>query len=264
MARSSEPGRTAASRLFAVLYSFSRSRPILSLTEVSAIAGLPVATAYRILQELAASGAVERLPGGKYQIGLRLWEIGSLAPRQRDLRRIARSVMQSLHEATNETVQLAVPKAEGALVVEKISGTRTASNVTEVAGVLPFHATAVGKIFLGFGPEELIEQMSNRALRKFTPFTSTDWAALVEERLTIRREHVAYSREELTLGTASVAAPIFDVTGDVVASIGILTSSTMALARLTPSVRVASLSVSERIGYRSEEREGAEGSPGLH
>lgn len=252
MARTSEPGRSTASRLFAVLCAFSRARPILTLTEVSTLTELPSATAYRILQELAVCGALERLPGGKYQIGLRLWEIGSLAPRQRDLRRVARAVMQSLHEATNETVQLAIPKPDGALVVEKVSGTRKASNVTEIAGVLPLHATAVGKIVLSFGPEGVLDQIANKDLRRFTPFTSTVGKALAEECATIRRERIAYSREEFTLGTASLAAPVFDADGELVAAMGILTSSTMALARLRPTITVASLSISERLGHRAD------------
>jgi DNA-binding IclR family transcriptional regulator len=249
VAASSEPGRSTADRLFTLLYAFERGPATMTLTELSLATGIPIATTYRITRELLAAGALERNADGTYQIGMRLWELGFRAPRQRSLRHVARPVMENLHEATSTTVQLVVLDGHRAVCVEKVSGSRSATNVTEVAGKLPLHATGVGKVILAFTPEERAN-VASRPLRRFTPMTVVDQSALDGELVRMRRDYVGYCREEMTIGTASVAAPIFDLNGEFVAALGVLTGSPAALPRLAPTVRAAALTISQRLGHR--------------
>lgn len=249
MARSSEPGRSTANRLFAILDAFDRRHAVLTLSEISERSGIPMPTAMRLLRELVSWGAVERNTDHSYQIGVRLWQVGWLAPGPRDLRRVARPIMEHLHEATSEAVQLAILNNSSALAVEKISGSRSARNVTEVAAPLPLHATAVGKVMLGFTDGLYERTLGGRALRVFTPSTITNHRQLSEEIRASRRDHLGYSREEFTSGTSSVAAPVFAADGELVAVLGILTSSPIALRRLAPAVRTAAMSISDRLGH---------------
>lgn len=250
MAVSREPGRSTASRLFAVLGAFDKAEPVLTLTRIAELAGLPLATAHRVTGELTRAGALERNEDGTYQVGLRLWELGSLAPRQRDLRRVARPMMQNLHEATGATVQLAVLDGRRALVVEKLSGSRSAANITEVAGGLPLHATGVGKVILGFTAAEEGLLGDGEVLSRYTGRTVTDLAQLHRELVRVRQDYLGYSYEELTAGTASAASPVFDAQGRFVAALGILSDAPVRLRRLAPAVRTAALSISQRLGHR--------------
>lgn len=251
MGVSAEAGRSTASRLLAVLGAFDRRHPIMNLTRLSKVSGISLATTHRIAKELVRWGALERNPDGTFQIGLKLWEIGSLAPRQRELRHAARPILDSLHEATGEIVQLAVLEQHQALVVEKVSGTRAVSNVTEVAGRLPLHATGVGKVFLSFGPPELLEDALAEGLRQFTERTITDAAHIQAAVRRARRESVAYCRDEMTPGTSSVAAPVFDSDGRLIAAVGVLAGSGASLSRLAPAVLTAAGSISRRLGLGS-------------
>ena len=248
MSNTREPGRSTASRLFAVLEAFKSRGPLLSFTEIGEITGLPLATTHRVTRELLKVGALERNADGMFQIGLHLWELGALAPRQRDLRRVAQPMMASIHEATGEVVQLVIFENGRAICVEKISGSRAVGNVTEVARALPLHATAVGKVILAFSGEHFDDLIGAR-LRRFTPQTLVDRDRLRAEVEKLRQEYVGYCREEFTLGTASVASPIFDADGHFVAALGILSSSPVGLPRLAPAIRTAALSVSQRMGY---------------
>ncbi|OLT06904.1 hypothetical protein BJF90_14945 [Pseudonocardia sp. CNS-004] len=83
---SSEPGRSVLDRALAVLGSFTDERPEQSLGEIVAATGLAAATVHRLVAELVAWGALERPVRGRYRIGIRLWQIGALAPLARDLR----------------------------------------------------------------------------------------------------------------------------------------------------------------------------------
>ena len=76
------PGRSVLGRALAVLDSFSNGRPEQTLGAIAQETGLPSATAYRLVNELVAWGALERVGRGRYRIGLRLWQLGSLAPRR--------------------------------------------------------------------------------------------------------------------------------------------------------------------------------------
>lgn len=248
MPTSLEPGRSTANRLFAVLGAFEEFEHTPTLSEISAHAELPMATTHRIVRELLEAGAIERNDDGRFQIGLRLWEIGSLAPRQRDLRRIARPVMDGLYEATEETVQLAIAHQRLAFCVEKVSGLRSAANVTEVAGGLPLHATGVGKIILAFSSTDGLAALGRRRLRRFTARTVTDHALLADEVAATRQNYVGFCREERTPGTASVAAPIFGSEGEFVAALGVLTPASRDIKRFIPLVRAAAQTISNRLG----------------
>ena len=155
-------GRSVISKVVALLDAFTPASPELSLNELAALTGLPVSTTYRLASELVAWGGLERVEGGGYRIGLRLWEIGSLAPRGETLREVALPFMHDLYEATHENVHLAVLDGTEALYVEKLSGRRAMPVRTRRGGRLPLHATAVGKVLLAYGPEQPVPRDRRR------------------------------------------------------------------------------------------------------
>ena len=68
------------SRALSLLGAFDEHHRRLTLSELAARAGLPVATAHRLVGELVAWGALTRVPSGEYVVGRRLWDVGLLAP----------------------------------------------------------------------------------------------------------------------------------------------------------------------------------------
>lgn len=243
---STETGRSVSSRLLAVLGCFDLARPTLSLTEVARTSGLPLSTARRLLLELTEWGAVERLPDQRYRIGIRLWQIGSLALQQRDLRDAAVPFMQDLYGATKENVQLVVLDGTQALCIEKISSAKAVPTATHVGGRLPLHATGVGKVLLAYSPAGVLRTAIERGLARMTPNTITEPGRLAAALREARSRGLGYSYEEMTLGAVSVAAPIL-VAGDVLCgAIGIVTHSHTRLDRLAPAVHAAALGISRR------------------
>ncbi|MFF7547122.1 IclR family transcriptional regulator [Streptomyces canus] len=243
-----EPGRSSTSRVFAILHACRRSPTPLTLTELARRSGIPAATAFRLTRELIAEGALERNDDGSLQIGIGLWELGAAAPRQRGLRHAARPVMQSLAGHTRAVVQLAVAGHHEAVCVEKITGSRAVTNVAEVARGLPLHATGVGKVILAYcddpGVRAVLEATS---LRRYTARTIAGPGRLAAEVAGVRAAQVGYSRGELTVGTTSVAAPVFDAEGRFVAALGLLAPEAERVDRLAPEVRRAADAISRRL-----------------
>jgi DNA-binding IclR family transcriptional regulator len=87
-------GPSVASKVFAILEAFSPGEASLSLTRISRRTGLPIATAHRLAMELVRLGGLERDRGNKYRVGVRLWEIGSLAPERGGLRELAKPFLE--------------------------------------------------------------------------------------------------------------------------------------------------------------------------
>ena len=123
-ARTRIDDRSVTARAFAVLEAFTPSSPTLTLSEIARRAGLPLTTAHRLAGELRAAGALEREVDGSYRLGLRLWEIASLAPRGVPLREAALPFLEDLYEVTHENAQLGVREGHDVVYIERIAGRR--------------------------------------------------------------------------------------------------------------------------------------------
>ena len=245
-------GRSVISKVVALLDAFTPTTPELSLNELAAETGLPVSTTYRLASELVAWGGLERVAGGGYRIGLRMWELGSLAPRGESLREVALPFMSDLYEATRENVHLAVLDGAEVLYVEKLSGRRAMPVRTRRGGRLPLHATAAGKVLLAYAPESLFRETVAAGLRRYTAHTIIAPGHLRRALTEIRRSGIGYAREELTVGSLSVASAILDGEGDALAAVSVtLRSGRGDLRRLGPAVHTAAISISRGLQERA-------------
>jgi DNA-binding IclR family transcriptional regulator len=250
MPRTSEPGRSVSSRLLQILFAFRPQRSQLSLADLCRHTGLPHATVRRLVHELVAAGALDRTPDGRFAVGLRLWELGTLAPQSVPLRTVALPDMEDLHTALKQHVQLAVLEGYEAVVIERLSARKAIDLISSVGGRMPLHSSAVGKVLLAHAGRELITDVLDGGLERFTPATVTDPARLRAELAACRRSGTATVREELTGGADSVAARIVDSDGDVVAALSVVISSgSHDLAAVMAPVLASAFSISRRLGW---------------
>ena len=238
-------------RAFAVLEAFTPERPSLPLSEVSRRARLPLTTTHRLLGELCDSGALERNADGSYRVGLRLWEIGSLAPRGVPLREAAMPFLEDLYEVTHENVQLGVREGRDVVYIERIAGRRAVGVLTRVGGRFPLHASGIGLVLLAHAPEPIQREVLEAPLQRFTDYTITDPVRLKRVLAQVRREGVAVSDRQVTDDALSVAAPITDPSAEVIAALSVVaTASATVAARLAPAVRAAALGTSRALSAR--------------
>jgi DNA-binding IclR family transcriptional regulator len=239
---------SVAGKVMAILEAFAPGGVRLTLTEICARAGLPLATGHRLVGELTGGGFLERLPDGSYRVGTRLWRIGAQASAAKSLRELALPYMEELYAETHENVQLAVRCGDKALYVERLRGPRSVPIVTRVAAELPLHATGVGMVLLAFAGDDVIEEIIGQGLRAYTPRTVTDGDRLRACLADVRRRGYAVTREEMSLGTCSVAGPVRDADGSVFAALSLVTRRTHAEPRrLVPAVLAAADALSRDV-----------------
>jgi DNA-binding IclR family transcriptional regulator len=201
-------GQTVTAKAVRILDAFAGNQTELTLSDISRATDLPSSTVHRLAQELVNWGGLERTATGRYRVGIRLWEIAARSDRSYGLRDAAMPFLQSLFDLTRQHVQLAVLDGRDALLVEKISGPRAIPTFGRVGGRLPLHASAVGKALLAFAPADIQEAVLSSPLASYTPTTITTESALRRELAEVRRQGFAVSREEVTPGVVSCAAPI--------------------------------------------------------
>lgn len=247
-------GETVTTRVLALLDAFTAERPEMTLTEISRRAGLPLSTTHRLVAELANWGALERTDDGRYRIGLRLWEVGALAPRGLGLRESAMPFLEDLYAVTKQNVQLAVLDGTEVVYVERLAGRGAVNVITRVGGRLPLHATGVGLVLLAHSSPELQEQVLAAPLQRFTAKTISQPDELRRVLAEVRRTGVAVSDRQIELVALSVAAPVRGPRGDVVAALSIVVPSEHDSRAYVPVVRAAARGISRVLGAPERHR----------
>ncbi|MEQ3552697.1 IclR family transcriptional regulator [Pseudonocardia nematodicida] len=250
MPRTGEPGRSVSSRLLDVLFAFRPERSALTLADLTRATGMPHATVRRLVLELTAVGALERRDDGRFTVGLRLWQLGTLAPMTEPLRGLAQPFMEDLYTALHQHVQLAVLEGHQAVIIERLSAPEAVELVSQVGGRLPLHCSGVGKVLLGHGGTELLERVLAGGLRRYTARTPTDPDAVRAETAECRRTGTATVRGELSVGADSVATRIVDAHGTVVAALAVVVrAESVRPAAVLPSVVASGLGISRALGW---------------
>ncbi|MFW0795899.1 IclR family transcriptional regulator [Gordonia sp. CPCC 205515] len=195
------------------------SRPM-TATEVAQTMGLPRATTFRLLLTLEEEGFVER-EDTRYSLG---WDLARLAggidPATRLAPRVD-GVIGDLAEELGETVTLSLRRGRFDLdLVVQANPRRVGMSVTDLPGQRwPLHASATGKLLLSeLADDELIDATSGR-LEALTERTITNYVDLRNELQTTRERGWAITDEELEEGIFSVAVPIRDSSGGLLAAL---------------------------------------------
>jgi DNA-binding IclR family transcriptional regulator len=110
--------------------------------------------------------------------------------------------------------------------------------VSQVGSRLPMHATGVGKVLLAYAPEETRVAVFEH-LTRITPYTITQPGRLREQLRRVHADGYATTSEEMSLGACSVAVPVSDRTGEVVAAIGFVVANLRQRGRLLAALQVA-------------------------
>ena len=203
-----------------ILTLFSDSR-VLHVSEIAEKMGQPRSTAYRYVAALKANYLIEEADeGAGYRLGPKILELAASMSR-RPLRDVAKPYLERIGRETGETILLNRLRDHVGICLEKVDGHHALRVSYERGDVSPLHASATGKaIFAFLEPKEQKQIIKDIGLEAFTDTTITDPKTLESEFARIREAGFSESHGEAIEGTYGVAAPIFSISGRVVASIG--------------------------------------------
>jgi IclR family acetate operon transcriptional repressor len=217
-AGSAAPGTLAIDRAAQLLTLVLEAERPRALGELAGDLELPKSTASRLLSALERQGLVEqRGRRGRFSPGPVLIRFAHRGVADRHLAELAEPHLNVLADASQETVNLAVPGALGVEHIAQVESTHFLGTGQWVGRRVPYHCTAVGKVLVAFGAAEVPDS----PLQALTPATIVDRGALAAALRSARVDHCAEAVDELETGLASLAAPVLGSDGDAVAALSI-------------------------------------------
>lgn len=229
----------------------------LSLSEIAEKIALPISTVYRIVQNLVAWQYLAEKDNGNYVLGFTFLTFGNVVKRDLVLTNYASRYMDELNQKTKETIYLAIlDKMAGDLIyIDKRESHR---NIKLAAGVGThnyIHSTANGKCLVSrMSVDKIKELLLIQGMPRLTNSTIIDLGKFIEEIKKVRDTGYALDDLENEPGVRCIAAPIFDYTGNVVATLsisGVETNMDLDLLQNEYSklLKETTLNISRQMGY---------------
>ena len=208
----------AIDRAFAVLDVLAGGP--LGVTEVATRTSLPKSTAARLLTTLVGLAAVEQVPGGTdYRLGPRLLALSSRVRPTRSLVEVARPVLADLASEVGEAVGLSVREGEIVHYIDQVDSEHPVSVRDWTGTRLPMHPVSSGRVFLAAMAPADLDAILGASLQRFTPATVVHPALLRAILRDVVRDGLSWTADEFAEGITSVAAPIVDAAGELVAAL---------------------------------------------
>lgn len=210
-------------KAISVLKSFNNENTELSLTKIAKVLKMHVSSTYRILQTLTKEDILlYDSQSQKYSLGSTLFSLGSIYLQSSYLLKAIRPVMKKLNILTGEAVTATVLEGDHVTIIAKEETKNVFRFSINVGTIEPAHLTAQGKLLLS---ELTLEQLNaiypNEQLTRWTDKSLSTKTELMQELEIIREKGVAFNFEENHPGCLGAASGIRDLTGSIVAGIGI-------------------------------------------
>lgn len=233
---------------------FFKNAPEASVVEVAAALNLSRSTTYRIAERLRELGFLEiSATSSRWRLGRETAQLGVAALQSTDMMQVAPPVLMRLLEQTREAVNLAVFDSDGMVLVYREQGPQSVTISSRLGSRRPMHASSLGKAFMAaLKPEERHALVKRLDMKRYTPETIVDRAALERDLARIQKRHYATDRREFELTLACCAAAVFDHRAVPVAAISVSGPADRimsSLDRVGNDVAAAARAISERLGF---------------
>src|SRR5579872_764139 len=225
-------------RAVSVLDLLGESEGPLGLADVCERMDLHKSTAHRALMVLERTGLIERTPENRFRLGLKLYELGSRAIEQIDLRARVQPWFRRLSAQVGETVHLGVLQKSKVVYLDKVEpSNRRVWLASRIGASNPVYCTAMGKAMLAFlPPDSAAEIISRIRFVRFTPRTLCTPEALQRSLDRVRRRGYAIDDEEVECGVRCIGAPILNESGYPIAAVSVSGPSSRITQQSVPGI----------------------------
>ncbi|MDZ4094587.1 MAG: IclR family transcriptional regulator C-terminal domain-containing protein, partial [Paracoccaceae bacterium] len=180
-------------------------------------------------------GFVEQVgPAREYRLGPQVLRLAALREAAVPMREAAMPVLRALTQTLGETVHLSVVVGEKLQMLGfAYSASHAMAVMMEDADTLPYHATSSGLAVLAFAPDALRERVLSHPLPRLTGQTVTDPATIRARLIEVRAQGFAQSAGGFEADVSSLAAPLFDATGQCCGALALAAPG----SRMTPALQ---------------------------
>ncbi|MBO2537428.1 IclR family transcriptional regulator [Rummeliibacillus suwonensis] len=229
----------------------------LNLNQMIELTNLPKTSVYRMVSSLEVIGFLNKDDNGFYKLGLIFLQFGELVSERLDLRKIAFPILEKLRDEVDEAVNLSSKDGTESVYIEKLDTNHPVRLYTRIGRRSPLYVGACSRIILAYLTEKEQEKyLEETKLKSFCSGTITDKEELKKILVQSYKDGYTISHSELAEQTFEIAAPIFDHTGKVLASLSIAGAESRLLKDdmdfLISKVVAAGMEISCELGYKKE------------
>lgn len=220
----SPSGESLIQRLVRVLHAFDAEHPELTASELAVRADLSSSTAHRLAADMAEEGLLHRTHGGRFRIGLVLWELGQRSSTYQEFGQAALPFMEAVHVTQRQNTSLAILDEQDGTVIylERLISQDVPTDLTKIAGRLPVLSTAPGLAILAFSPAALQERFLVSGWDRYTRDSGVTEGGLRRRLAQARTDGYVHLRGITVAGSSGTAAPVFGPGGRVLGAISIV------------------------------------------
>jgi DNA-binding IclR family transcriptional regulator len=241
-------GTASSRKVLQVLTSFSPEQPVLTVDALAKRIKVPLSTAYRYVALLREVGLMTDDSQGGYHLSPRLVELARASRAAFSFIDVAQPVMETLRDASGETVILVRRVGDSAICVERVESAQRVRLSFEIGAAFPLHRGASPKILLAYMSQRERDDYLTR-VRKVDNDLRRRPAPLSEELARIAEQAWAESSEEITPDIWAAAAPIFD-NGRLVAALSVAGPAYRLPARARPRIIALTRKAAEQVSAR--------------
>ena len=209
-------------RAAAILRSFTEAEPELGVSELSRRLGLHKSTVSRMIATLQVEGFIDQNPEtGKYRLGIGLVSLAGVALGRLNARAAAQPHLATLVDISQETVNVTVLDGQECVNIERVGSPQPIQYIGWIGRRSPLHCTASGKLILAHMTPEERTAVLPTPLKRYTDKTITDNFQLTRQLTQICQQKYAIVHEEYETGFSSLAAPLYNHLGKLLATVSI-------------------------------------------
>ncbi len=228
----------------------------MNLSEIARRIGVSRSSAFRLVHTLERLGYLAREDESKtYRLGARVMSLGYAFLSSKDIAELARPELRRLRATTRCSTHLGILDGRDVLYIARYAAHEPAGTMIAVGARLPAHATTMGRVLLAHRPAAYVREHFGGPLARFTERTPVTLDALEALLAADRARGYAISHSNFESGIASIAAPVFDASGDVAAAINVSIAETAIDERFDTAVRDAvcetARTISRLAGHRA-------------
>ncbi len=248
------PGFTrvpAVDKCFAILELLAQSKEPMGISDISRKLDLNKSSVFNIIHTLVDLNVLENQPDGKSAFGTRFYILGNMAGKRSPLIQVTRPYLEAINEKTKLSAFLGLRSDCKTILIDKVDSAYGIKVSSEVGMQMPALAGPGIKAMLSqLSDEEIDEILARTELTRYTPYSITDKAVYRNEVLEVRKQGIAYDRQEYIEGMVAFAAPIKAKSRDVQAAVW-----AVGLTHQVPDSSVSELTkllkgISEEINHR--------------
>ena len=214
-------------------------------------------TIHRILDTLIAYGYVDQISNkGNYRLNWKLYEIGNVVPRQRNLGNFDTEILQELCDKYQETVNFGVRVDRIVMTLYRAEPQSVLMAKLNVGGREPMYATSMGKVIMSEMDADSVRKIfEGQPLEKLTQNTITDIDDLIAELKKIREQGYAIDNQEYCVGLSCIAMPVRNFENEIVAAVSLSGPSARMdhnkIMDAKEELQLVSKKISEHLGVAS-------------